>query len=425
MHCRSLLAFALLGAAAPLAAQGGRPAAPPRVLVLEGATVVDVEAATVHPGRRVVIRGDSIAAVEPVSAPPPADATRTVDAAGLFVIPGLTDHHVHLGAGMERQLERAVRGGVTLVQALAGDNRAAGNLARAVQARELAGPEIAYASVMAGPGFFTDPRFIGASLGYRPGAAPWMQAVTAETDLVTAVAAARGSGAEVLKLYAMMDGPLVAAVTREAHRQGMRVVAHGTVFPARPSELVAAGVDLLTHAPYLSWEGAPVLAADDAWRRRDGPYATTPPDGPALATVIRAMATAGTAFEPTLWVFNRSPADSVLQRWALAVTRAADAAGIPIVAGTDGLLGADTTALPNVHAELELLVQAGLSPGRALAAATTVPARFMGRAASHGRVAPGYVADLVLLAANPLDDIRATTRIRYVVRRGNLVERTP
>jgi imidazolonepropionase-like amidohydrolase len=201
----------------------------------------------------------------------------------------------------------------------------------------------------------------------------------------------------------------------------MRVVAHATVFPARPTELVAAGVDLLTHVPYLSWQGAEFVQAADAWNRRNGPYAKVPTDGPAITEMLRAMAAAGTHLEPTLWVFHRAPADSVLQRWSREVTRLAVAAGIPIVAGTDGLIEADSTALPNIHKELELLVRAGLSPAQALASATIVPARLMGRGRTHGLLAAGRVADLVLLEANPLEQIGHTTRIRQVIRRGAVI----
>lgn len=81
----------------------------------------------------------------------------------------------------------------------------------------------------------------------------------------------------------------------------------------------------------------------------------------------------------------------------------------------------DTTALPSIHDELAHLVQAGLSPAAALASATVVPARVMERAATHGVLAPGFVADLVLLGADPLADIAATRRIRQVVLRGRVL----
>lgn len=414
------VALLVLATGSTLAAQG-RPAPPPNILVINDVTVVDVIRGALVPNQRIVIRGDTIAAVEAMSAPALADATQTIDGTGLFAIPGLVDHHVHLTPNMDSALVRAVRGGVTMVQAMAGDNRVAGNYARAVLAGELKGPEIAYASVMAGPDFFADPRFRSAGLGYAPGLAPWAHAVTAGTNAVMSVAGARGSGAEVLKLYAMMDAPLLARLTDEAHRQGMRVVAHGAVFPARPSDLVAAGVDILTHVPYLSWEGAERITAEDSWNRRNGPYDSFPADAPALRDLIRQMATRGTWLEPTLWVFHRDPADSVMQQWGRAVTQVAHRAGVPLIAGTDGLIGGGAEALPNIHEEIALMVRAGLSPAEALATATINPAHAMSRGETHGLVAAGRVADLLLLEANPLTDITATRSIRHVIRRGEVV----
>lgn len=101
----------------------------------------------------------------------------------------------------------------------------------------------------------------------------------------------------------------------------------------------------------------------------------------------------------------------------------AQAAGIPIVAGTDGFVGPDSVPLPYVHRELQLLVEAGLTPPAALAAATTVAARAMHRERTHGVIAAGRVADLVILEGNPLTDISNTTRIRQVVLRGRPLSR--
>ena len=393
----------------------------PRVLVIDSISVIDVAAGRVDSDRRIVIRGDTIAAVQSVRETLPSPVDQYVNGRGAFAIPGLTDHHVHLDAGMDRQLQQAARGGVTMVQNMAGDNRVVGEYARRVIAKQLIGPEIAYVSVMAGPDFFVDPRFIGASVGFVPGAAPWMQAVTAETDVRTAVAAARGSGAEVLKLYAMIDSALAARLIAEAHRQGMTVTSHGTLFPARPLQLVQSGVDVLTLAPYLSWQGATEVRAQDAFDRRKGPYATVPVNGPVIATLLSAMQRATTYLEPTLFVFARQANETDVNEWARAITRKARDAGVSLLAGTDGLIDRDSTALPNVHRELQLLVEAGLTPREALAAATTTAARAMKRERTHGAIAAGFVADVVLLEANPLEDIRATTRIRQVVVRGRAV----
>ena len=138
---------------------------------------------------------------------------------------------------------------------------------------------------------------------------------------------------------------------------------------------------------------------------------------------IAAMKRAGTFLEPTLFVFARNADETVVNHWSAALTRKARDAGIPIIAGTDGLIGADTTSLPNIHRELQHLVNAGLTPAEALAAATIVPARAMHRERTHGVIATGRVADIVLLEANPLDSISATTRIRQVVLRGRPLRR--
>lgn len=425
---KSVLSRALLGVgvcalgATSVAAQGaGRPAPRVRTVVIDSVSIVDVTAGSVAENRRIVIRGDSILSVDDVSAPMPSPVDQYISGRGAYAMPGLTDHHVHLDAGMDRMLVAAARGGVTMVQNMAGDNRIVSEFARRVMTRSLAGPEIAYVSVMAGPDFFVDPRFIGAGVGFKPGTAPWMQAVTAATDFPTAVAASRGSGAEILKLYAMMDSAVAARAIAEAHRQGLRVVAHGTVFPARPLQLVQSGVDVLTHAPYLSWQGAATVRPQDVFDRRKGPYATVPADGPVITQLLTAMKGAGTALEPTLFVFARQANEADVNDWARLVTRRARDLGVPIIAGTDGLIGGDSTALPNVHQELELLVAAGLTSREALASATTVAAQAMKRSATHGRVAPGFVADVLLLDANPLADVRNTTRIRQVVLRGRTV----
>ncbi|HEU4455352.1 MAG TPA: amidohydrolase family protein, partial [Longimicrobium sp.] len=95
-------------------------------------------------------------------------------------------------------------------------------------------------------------------------------------------------------------------------------------------------------------------------------------------------------------------------------------AGVPILAGTD-LANPNIIAGWSLHDEMALLVRAGLSPLDALRAATLTPARFLGAADSMGTVKAGRVADLVVLDANPLDDVRNTQRIHVVVARGRLI----
>ena len=200
----------------------------------------------------------------------------------------------------------------------------------------------------------------------------------------------------------------------------MKVWSHATLVPARPSEAVAGGVDVLSHAGLLLWE---VEALPDFRRRLDADYDKVRPDHARLAQLFRTMAERGTALDATLYVYRqREPAI----RFAAEVVRRAHAAGVPILVGTDAIGAPADGPLPHVHDELELLVtRAGLSPLAALHAATLAPARALGIEASRGSIVVGKSADLVILTADPSTDIRNTRAIEAVYRGGKRFGRAP
>jgi hypothetical protein len=105
------------------------------------------------------------------------------------------------------------------------------------------------------------------------------------------------------------------------------------------------------------------------------------------------------------------------------LTAALHRAGVPLLAGTDAYGFVLIPPGQSLHAELEILVDAGISPYHALRSATVEPARFLGREHEFGRVAPGLRADLLLLAGNPLEDIRAIRDPRAVIVRGRWLSR--
>jgi hypothetical protein len=107
---------------------------------------------------------------------------------------------------------------------------------------------------------------------------------------------------------------------------------------------------------------------------------------------------------------------------SLALAGALYRAGVPLMAGTDSFDGFDISGF-SLHQELELLVKAGLKPAEALQAATVNPAKFLGRERDLGAVEKGKLADLVLLDADPLEDIRNTRKIRGVVLSGHFFDR--
>jgi imidazolonepropionase-like amidohydrolase len=345
-----------------------------------------------------------------------------IDGLGLFAIPGLIDAHVHLSgmpwAQRTEQLERVLRGGVTTVFDMAGDVRDTSHLSRAALTGEIDSPSIEYVSLMAGPAFFTDPRVIASSRGYKPGEAPWNRVVTPETDLVRAVAEAKGAGARAIKLYAALDAPTVARIGAEAARQDIRLVAHATTFPAKPSDLIAAGVKLLAHTPYLVWEGSP--PSPDFPKRARGDSA----DGPVMTRLLQSMKDKAVALNPTLWIFADGPAKDDLAGlrtpWMNAVTKRAQEMGVTLAAGTDSMIqGGD--AQPMLHKELEAEVAAGLTPMEALVSATRGAARGIGIDGTRGTLEAGKTADIVLTDKNPAEDIRNTRRIRFVIKDGRLV----
>jgi imidazolonepropionase-like amidohydrolase len=107
------------------------------------------------------------------------------------------------------------------------------------------------------------------------------------------------------------------------------------------------------------------------------------------------------------------------------ITAEMQRSGVGILAGTDAAGPGQPNVIPGfgLHDELELLVKAGLTPIDALRAATINAARFFGQQNSSGTVEPGNRADIVVLDANPLDDIRHTRQIRAVVASGRYFDR--
>lgn len=396
-------------------------------VVLVGGTLFDGTGTPVRPNQSVVIEGERIAAIFPTGSRALPAGAKVYDLTGRFLIPGLIDTHVHVAtdpsgedsrARTERRMRGALLGGVTAVRDMAGDVRALASLQRDALLGEISSPDIYYAALFAGPEFFADPRTHDASRGLTAGRVPWMRAITDTTDIHQAVAEARGTGATAIKLYAALDGDVARRITAEAHAQGLLVWAHAALRPARPLEVVEAGVDAVSHASL-------VALAMDSTRRATALHASASAspglDDPGLDTLFVAMVRRHTTFEPTLLVFADRPP---VQRLAGAITKMSHRRGVTIIAGTDtlGAADGDSLAVPNLHRELELLVTlAGLSPAEALESATRDAAAVLGAQQLRGTIEVGKLADLVVLRSDPLRDIRNTRSIQLVMKRGRVV----
>lgn len=408
-------------------------------LLLTHVAIIDGTGTPAQQHMTIAINGERIAAIYADGSRPAANGARVEDLSGRYVIPGLIDAHVHL-TGAEPDfahyvphLRALLLGGVTAIRDMAGDDRLVGYLASEANSDALASPDIFYVALMAGPTFFAeDVRAQEASAGERLGFAPWMQAISANTDIPLAVAEAKGTGATALKLYADLPARLVRQLTAEAHRQGLRVWTHATIFPATPADAVAAGADTISHSPYLVWAAAPKVP-DDYRVRALGDFEHISPDAPPILALFKAMKQRGTILDATLLPFKQeaehdpTKVGAGIMPWSYAVTRLAHEQGVLIDAGSDssGLAvdshGPDLHALPQVHAEMAMLVgHAGFTPIEAIHAATEVSAAAMGQSAQRGTITVGKRADLVVLSANPTNDIHNTGKITMVIKNGRI-----
>jgi imidazolonepropionase-like amidohydrolase len=423
----------LVAAFAPLLrAETAEPAAP-TVTVYTHVTIIDGTGAPPAANMAIVVEGERIRAVGSMATLTPVPGATMVDLTGKFALPGLIDTHQHLGTSPNRraaeaQLCRMLYGGVTAVRDMAGDGRFLAELSRSARLAEIPAPDIRFSALMAGPSFFADPRTHAAAQGATPGQVPWLQAVTAETDMVTAVAMARGTGAAGIKIYANLPPAEVRRIIAEAHRQGFPVWSHATIFPTSPAEVVEDGIDSISHAYMLAYQVSETIPAA---------YAPRPPIDPArlgadttvLPALYAAMVRHGTILDATVHTFfeadlKRKPGTPARGPVGAQITAAASHAGVAVSAGTDFVAPPDA-AYPALQIELETLVRdVGLTPADALRAATSVAARALKADADMGTLAPGKLANLVFVARNPLDDITALRTVVLTVKRGRAYPRT-
>lgn len=338
----------------------------------------------------VLLDGGRIAAVDPALGD--GGATVVNGSAGVL-LPGLIDAHVHLHG--PSNLDQLAHSGITTAldmgcwpAELVDDLRGRTGLT-----------DIRSAGVPA-----TAPGTIHAKMPGRPDAA----LVSGPGEAEAFVRDRLAEGSDYIKVIADVPGPDQAtldALVGAAHDQGRLTVAHAAALaPYRMA--LAAGADVVTHVPL----DAPL---DDA-------------------TVAAAVA-GGTIVVPTLTMMNAvarrffgvgaelpsgdAPSASPGYHNARRSVRVLHGAGVPILAGTDANAAAGAPAAvshgESLHLELELLVEAGLTPAEALSAATWLPAKHF-RLPDRGAVRPGLRADLVLVGGDPLVDITKTRLVERV-----------
>ena len=394
-------------------------------LALAGGTLIDVEGKPATPDAVVVIEGDRIVAAGPRSGVKIPDGAKIVDVTGKFLLPGLWDMHAHL---YQTELGPTyLAAGITTARDVGNDIEFATALRDAAKDRRGLGPRMLLAGYIDGKNGGFD-----------------VQVETPE-EARAAVQRYKDAGYEQIKIRDNVKPETLKVICAEAHRLGMTVTGH---VPQGMNALqaVEAGMDQLNHINH-------VLTGFFPRRDRHNIPVTINLNGPNVINALKFFKEHGTVIDPTDAVLElmlrplnvpietfepgvrNVPAELIVQinkkgeaadqaeglRMVLDVflkiTGALHKAGVPIVAGTDVGVPGHT-----LHRELELYVKAGMTPLEAIQAATIVPARVMKLDNEVGSIEVGKRADLIVLDANPLDNISNTRKLRFVVTQGRLFD---
>lgn len=432
-------------------------------LAIINVTVIDVSDGIANPNMTVVVTGDRITALGSVDEiETPADA-RLIDGTGKFLIPGLWDMHVHF---VSETLRLYIANGITGVREMGMSSQSIDkndDLRRRIAEGEVIGPRYV----------------VGVTINDRPG---WnvVGAATAEAGR-TAVDSLRRAGADFIKVYGGLSRETYFAISAEARRQGIPFAGH-VPDSVTVEEAARSGQRSFEHLitylllPCSSRSTDLRVALDELDRlpRSSGQsgswwakvrstmmLAVESYDEDRCHKAVRGLAAHGGWQTPTLMAGMRWPGvhnDSVVQDSRLAylptsvelewkekrstyvaaisesdqrefhklllrLVSVLHSENIGLLAGTDAAGASFSYPGFSLHDELNHLVNAGLSPVEALRTATMEPARYFGMDDSIGVIEEGMLADLVLIDANPLEDITNTQKIHAVMANGRYFDR--
>ncbi len=391
---------------------------------IQGVHLIDVRNKQLVQNQTLVINKDRITGIYDSNTYSVPDSIQVLDYVGHFVVPGLIDAHVHVGSdpssndkfeSTKEKLQFLLNNGVTTVRDMAGDARYLSYLARQAALDEIPAPDIYYSALVAGESFFKDPRTSAATKGMSAGNTPWMRAIRADSDLNQFMAEAKGAGATGIKIYADLDKTQVERIVLAAHSQGLKVWAHGTVFPARPSEVNQAGADVLSHASYLAWEGEKKIPADASNRKRK--HENFNLENPVFSKLMKEMQRNQTILDATVSVFQE---DSTLYQYGISLTQLAYQNQVKIGVGTDIYIS-DFFAPAPIFKELEALEKdVQMAPLDIIQAVTLINAEMLGKENEIGSIEIGKKANLLILSENPIDEIKHLQSRVLVIKNGKL-----
>ena len=401
-------------------------------LALVGATLIDGSGSAAVPDAVVVIEKGRILEAGPRSKVTIPKTATVIDAKGKTILPGLWDMHAHF-----EQVEWGpiyLAAGVTTVRDCGNEFEFIISVRDAIAKGRGLGPQILAAGIVDGTGKL--------SLG--------IDRVDTPEQARTWVNRYHTAGFQQIKIYSSVKLEELKVIAEEAHRLGMTVTGHVPV-GLTAYQAIDAGQDQINHISYIASMMHAPLPPGAGRMDRGKADAAVELNSADARKAISFLKEHGTVIDPTVSLFelftattakptasfepgvNKIPPELAGQltdvappseRSALAeklfekdlkIIGALHSAGVPIVAGTDqGVPGY------GLHREIELYAQAGFTPMEAIQAATIVPARAMHLDKEVGTVEAGKRADLIVLTGNPLEDIRNTRNVEYVITNGIL-----
>lgn len=411
--------------------------------VIDHVNVVDVKSGKIIENQRVVIEGEKIARVGPVAEATFAASVRIVDGRGKYLMPGLFDSHVHY-ISPETYGPMMIAHGVTFVRDMGGSTAFILALRDQLNRGEILGPEMIAT---------------GAIVDGDPPVWPFSEACKTADDARKAVRKLAKAGVDQIKVYSKLPAEAYKAAINEAGKQGLKAVGH-IPHSVTLDDAIDAGQATIEHL-----EGFDVLIAEAAGEKvplprsyrdkftRWGLYPKA--DKAKLRETYRRLQKGGVAMCPTIVVMqgigrvgDADADDSWLEfvpsflkgMWKRAayvrmspgakrtvpfmqqVVAELHEAGVTLLCGTD-LANPNVIAGHSLHEEMTLFQEAGVPAAAVLRCATITPAEVFGVADRLGTVEPGKTASLVLVAANPLADIRNAGKIDAVFLRGTYFDR--
>ncbi len=454
-HAPLLWIVLAIAASVPIACRKQEAAPAEQPIFVQNITVINPGTSSVTPSTSVLISHGKIEAVAPSGQLQAPKNAHVVDGTGRYLIPGLWDMHVHTIMGdwmpgaTQITLPLFVANGITGVRTMGDQLPTILEWRDSIAQGKLLGPRM----VSSGP--MLD--------GPKPNFPASVQIAT-PADAVHAVDSLKAQGVDFIKIQSSIPRDAYFAAAAEAKKQGIVFVGH-VPDTVRASEAAEAGQKSIEHYTGV-FEGSSTIE-DQLITGPRGPRKSVENFDQKRAGQLIALFVKDQTWQvPTLtwergqWLIDKTdmkhqPLDkyvpvywkektypsfvsSIMKtldtdpyryreryfQMEMEMTQAMHKAGVPFLAGTDTAAGVYVVPGFSLHEELELFQQAGFTPMEALQTATSNPARFLGTEATMGSVAPGKIADLVLLDADPTVDIHNARKIQGVVLAGKYLSRT-